>query len=170
LQTSKHQIFSRINELIFYSKSGGICLQRHEPSPPGVAHTVYEFNKHDPSVFRSMAWIKSSEGVWRLLISTVHLGLDSQGISSASVRFDRRRVPWALPWLVARCSSKAYGASILKETTPTRSRWLGHSVLLTFGGVVRSDFDNSGSGFQCSFGSKVCSSGGGTSEGSSSKR
>jgi hypothetical protein len=53
--------------------------------------------------------------------------------------------------------SSGYGALNLKVTTPTRSRWLGHSVLLTFsrgndpreaggGGAVRPGFDDGGSG------------------------
>jgi hypothetical protein len=62
-----------------------------------------------------------------------------------------------------------------------QSRWLGHSVLLTFGGgnipravggggAVRSDFNDDGDSFQSSSSSKVRSDGSGASEGSSSKR
>jgi hypothetical protein len=61
--------------------------------------------------------------------------------------------------------SSGYGALNLKVTTPTRSRWPGHSVLLTFdrgndpqeaggGGAVRPGFDDGDSGYWWHSGSK----------------
>jgi hypothetical protein len=48
-----------------------------------------------------------------------------------STRTEHHEAPWPS---VGRAPSSGYGALNLKATTPTRSRWLGHSVLLIFGG------------------------------------
>jgi hypothetical protein len=61
--------------------------------------------------------------------------------------------------------SSGYGALNLKVTTPSRSRWPGHSVLLTFGrgndpreagdgGAVRLGFDDGDNGSWWHSGSK----------------
>jgi hypothetical protein len=68
-----------------------------------------------------------------------------------------------------RAPSSGYGVLNIKATTPTWSRWLGHSVLLTFGGgnvpredsdggAVRPGFDdgNSGSWWRSGYKKQSC--------------
>jgi hypothetical protein len=73
------------------------------------------------------------------------------------VRRDRNRGPGGARSAMGRAPSSGYAALILKVTTPTRSRWPRHSVLVTFGrgndpqeagggGAVRPGFDDGDSG------------------------
>jgi hypothetical protein len=75
-------------------------------------------------------------------------------LRSGLTRIQHHEAPWPV---AGRVPSSGYGAINLKVTIPTQSRWLGHSVLLTFdggndpreaggSGMVRPSFDDGDSG------------------------
>jgi hypothetical protein len=108
-------------------------------------------------------WVSSNLGRSSRIQRLGHIFL----LGSGSTRIEHREMPWVA---AGRAPSSGYGALNLKATTPTRSRWLGHSVLLTFGGgndpreasgsgAIRPGFDDGDSGSWWRFGSKKQSDG-----------